>query len=271
MTETDFSGRAVFVTGAASGIGRALCAAFARAGAQVALCDIDGARAAQAADAINAGVARAAVTPYAFDVADVAALRDAVDAFASSVGRLDVAVANAGLTNYGAFLDYTPEAFDRVLEVNLRGSYFTAQAAARQMIRFGHGGRVLLLSSITGLQAFPNLSAYGVSKAGIAMMARSLGPELGAHGITVNALAPGATLTERTLGDDPDFERNWAAVTPTGAAVQVQDIAHAALFLASDAARHITGVTLSVDGGWTATSPIPGGHPALPEVSSQLR
>jgi 3-oxoacyl-[acyl-carrier protein] reductase len=157
------------------------------------------------------------------------------------------------------------------MAVNLRGSYFTAQAAARQMIEMGTAeGRLLLMSSVTGTVAYPNLSAYGISKAGIQHMARVLAVELGQHGITVNALCPGAIATERTLKDDPRHEENWRSVTPNGRVGYPADVAAAALFLISPVAGHITGQTLPIDGGWTLQSTIPAAAPALPEESSKL-
>lgn len=182
-----------------------------------------------------------------------------------------MAVANAGLTNFGEFLTYTPEAFDRLTSVNLRGSFFTAQAAAHSMIEKKIPGRILLMSSISGVRYFLNLAAYGVTKAALRHMARTLAVELGPHGITVNAISPGLTITERTVQDDPGAEANWATVTPTRRTGHVEDIANAVLFLASPEARHITGETLGVDGGWTLSSPMPEAHPEKPEYSSQLR
>ncbi|MCC7446168.1 MAG: SDR family oxidoreductase [Anaerolineae bacterium] len=266
-----FADKGVLVTGAGVGIGYEICREFAAEGAFVALNDIDGALAAQSAGQINAEVGREAVYSYGFDVADVAAIRAMFADFERKAGRIDVAVANAGLTNFGEFLTYTPEAFDRLTSVNLRGSYFTAQAAAQHMIAKNIPGRIILMSSITGGQVFLNLGAYGVTKAGIRQMAKVLGVELGKYGITVNAISPGLTITERTVKDDPGADANWATVTPTGRTGRPADIAAAALFLASPEARHITGQTLEVDGGWTATSPMPAAHPAKPEFSSQLR
>jgi 3-oxoacyl-[acyl-carrier protein] reductase len=201
----------------------------------------------------------------------VQAIRAMVADFVGKAGRLDVTVANAGLTNFGEFLTYTPEAFDRLTGVNLRGSYFTAQAAALVMIEMQIAGRILLMSSVTGGQAFLNLGAYGVTKAGIRHMAKVLALELGKYRITVNAISPGLIITERTVTDDPHAEANWADVTPVGQAGHVDDIAAAALFLASPEAHHITGQTLEVDGGWTTISPIPAGHPDKPEFSSRLK
>lgn len=266
-----FSGKTAIVTGAGAGIGYALCRAFAHEGAIVGLNDINSELAHEAAQKINAEVGATLVHAYGFDVADVASLRGMVSDFVGKHGRLDIAIANAGLTNYGGFLDYSAEAFDRLMSVNLRGSYFTAQAAAKVMIEKQIAGRILLMSSVTGIQAYANLGAYGITKAGIRMMARSLALELGQYGITVNAIVPGATLTERTLIDDPQYEENWATVIPTGRVGHVKDIVVTALFLASPEASQLTGQALTVDGGWTLQSPIPEEHPAQPEHSSQLR
>lgn len=265
-----FDGKTILVTGAAQGIGYGVCEAFAREGATVGLNDMQPALAAEAAARINALVGREAVLAYACDVSDVTAVQRMFDDFNGRCGRLDIAFANAGITNYGKFLDYTADAFDRLMGVNLRGSYFTAQAAARLMIAQQIEGRILLMSSVTGLRAFLNLGGYGITKAGIRMMAQTLALELGRYGITVNAIAPGPTLTERTLQDDPAFEENWASVTPTGRPGYVEDVTAAALFLASAEARHITGQTIQVDGGWTIHSPLPSGHPEMPEQSSRL-
>jgi glucose 1-dehydrogenase len=266
-----FSGKAVLVTGAGAGIGYALCEAFASRGALVALNDIDPTLCQRAVQQINRNLGGEQVSPYACDVADVEAVRNMLQRFAEAAGQLDIVVANAGITNYGEFLTYTPEAFDRLMGVNLRGSFFTAQSAARIMIGAHIPGRIILLSSVTGIQAHLNLGGYGITKAGIRMMAKTIALEVGKYGITANAISPGAILTERTLQDDANYERNWASVTPTGRVGYVEDIVAAALYLASPEARHVTGQTLVVDGGWTVQSPLPSAHPDLPEYSSHLR
>lgn len=269
---TTFNEYAVIVTGAGTGIGFGLGQAFAAAGAHVALNDIDEDIAQEAAAKINASLAREAVTPYAFDVADVEAVRGMVADVVQRHGRLDVVIANAGLSHFGRFLDYTPEAFERVTAVNLRGTYFTAQAAAQAMIATKtKAGRLILMSSVTGSQAYPNLSAYGMTKAGIQHLAAVLAAELGRYAITVNAIAPGATVTERTLADDPQYEANWQQVAPNQRVGYVEDIVQTALFLASPSARHLSGQTIVVDGGWTKLSPIPEETPDIPTESSKLR
>jgi glucose 1-dehydrogenase len=258
---SDFSEKAILVTGAGTGIGYALCRAFAQAGAIVALNDIHATLCREAAQHINSDLGVERVHAFSGDVADVEVVRTISHQFAEMTGRLDIVIANAGVTNYGEFLTYTPEAFDRLMGINLRGSFFTAQTAARLMIDFHIPGRIILMSSVTGIQAHLNLGCYGITKAGIRMMAKTIALEVGRYGITVNAISPGATLTERTLHDDPDYERNWASVTPTGRVGYVEDVVAAALYLASPEARHVTGQTLVVDGGWTLQSPLPPEHP----------
>ncbi|RMG59975.1 MAG: glucose 1-dehydrogenase [Bacteroidetes bacterium] len=245
------SPQVAIVTGAGLGIGREICRQLAGAGVAVVLNDIDEACAQRAAAELGPQVVAAAG-----DVADPAVVQGLVDTAVAHFGRLDMAVANAGITHFGAFLSYRPEDFSRVLSVNLGGSFFLAQAAARQMMAQGSGGSLLLMSSVTGHQAHKNLAAYGMTKAALEMLARNLVLELSPHQIRVNALAPGATATERTLAES-DYEQTWSRLTPLGRPASVSDIAQAALFLLSDAARHITGQTLVVDGGWTAVSPSP--------------
>jgi NAD(P)-dependent dehydrogenase (short-subunit alcohol dehydrogenase family) len=183
-------------------------------------------------------------------------IRAAVEHF----GRLDIAVANAGITLFGNFLDYPLDSFDRVMRLNLGGNFFLAQQAALQMKSQGLGGSILFTSSVTGHQAHRNLAAYGMTKAALEMLARNLVVELSPHRITVNAIAPGATLTERTR-DDPAYESTLAKITPLGRPATVQDIAYAAAFLVSSEARHITGQSLIIDGGWTSVSPSPYSDP----------
>jgi glucose 1-dehydrogenase len=263
-----FSGKTVVVTGAGAGIGYALCQAFANAGATVALNDIDPLLCQRAARQINEAIGAEQVHPYAGDIADVKTVQTLFQHFVSTTGKLDIAIANAGITNYGEFLTATPEDFERLISVNLRGSFFTAQTAARLMIEAHVPGRIILMSSVTGIQAHLNLGGYGITKAGIRMMAKTIALEVGKYGITANAISPGATLTERTLRDDPHYEKHWADVIPTGRVGHVEDIVAAALYLASPEARHVTGQTLVVDGGWTVQSPLPPEQPDLPERSS---
>jgi 3-oxoacyl-[acyl-carrier protein] reductase len=257
MTFAMHAGRVAVITGAGQGIGLHLARALAQAGAKVVLNDIEGERLDRAvAELRGAGLD---CTAAVGDVAQPEQSERLVAQAVATYGRLDYAVANAGVTVFGAFLDYSPAELRRVLDTNLGGSFFLAQAAARRMREQGTGGRLLFLSSVTGHQAHQNLVAYGMTKAALEMLAKGLVIELSRYRITANAIAPGATLTERTLGD-PAYERVWADLTPLGRAATTADVAAAALFLLSDAAAHITGQTLVVDGGWTCVSPPPPGQ-----------
>ncbi len=255
MDAMTFANQTAIVTGAGVGIGYEIARQLALKGASVLLNDLDEKVAAQAAQSIRdlGGTCQ----PFAGDVADVETVRKMVSTAVEAFGRLDITVANAGITTWGEFFDYTPEVFDRVLSVNLRGSYFLAQAAARQMRAQGQGGRILLMSSVTGHQAIRYLSVYGMTKAALEMLARNLVIELSPYRITINCVAPGATVTPRNLVDDPNYEQVWGNLIPTGRTAQPEDIAQAALFFLSPEAAQITGQTLVVDGGWSAISPTP--------------
>lgn len=191
------------------------------------------------------------------DLSSVAANERLVETAARELGRVDVFVANAGLTRWAPFLDTDEATWDTVADLNLKGSYFGAQAAARRMVAQGDGGRIVFSSSVTGIVAAPSLSAYSVTKAGVAHMARVLALELGPHGITVNALGIGATLNERNLRDDPDYADRWAGVAPAGRVGRPEDVAAALSYLVSPDAAMVTGQTLVVDGGWTVVGAVP--------------
>ncbi|HVW58813.1 MAG TPA: SDR family oxidoreductase [Puia sp.] len=246
-----WKGKTAIVTGAGQGIGFEICRQLVQRGVRVLLNDSDELLARQAADQLGKNC-----IPMAGDAADVNFIRGMVGKVVSVFERLDIVIANAGITLFGDFLSYSPEAFNRVMQVNLGGSFFLAQTAARQMKQQNEGGSILFMSSVTGHQAHKQLSAYGMSKAALEMLARNLVIELSPYHITVNTVAPGATMTERTSGD-AGYEQTWSALTPMGRPATTLDIADAALFLVSSRARHITGQTLVVDGGWTAVSPNP--------------
>ena len=236
------------------GIGFEIAKQLAVQGAAVVLNDLDEDLAEKAARTISASGGK--VLPIGGDASDLNVLQNLVNEAIAQFGHLDMAVANAGITTYGDFFEYRPEQFQQLVSVNLQGSFFLAQFAARQMKEQGTGGRILFMSSVTGHQSHRHLATYGMTKAGLEQLARGLVLELAPHQITVNAIAPGATLTERTT-NDPGYAEIWQKITPTGRAATVEDIAHAALFLLSPQAGQITGQTLIVDGGWTAVSPQP--------------
>ena len=250
----DFTQQTALITGAGTGIGFAIAQVLAGQGAAVLINDLDPELAGDAAETIRQQGGNCIACPG--DASDVLFIQHMVDTAVQEFGQLTIAIANAGITLFGDFFEYTPEALQRVMTVNLQGSFFLTQAAARQMRAQQSGGSILLMSSVTGHQAHASLAAYGMTKAGLEMLARSLVIDLSPFGITINAVAPGATLTERTL-DDPAYIPVWSRITPMGRPATVDDIANAALFLVSPASRHITGQTLVVDGGWTSISPPP--------------
>ncbi len=251
-----FKNKVAIVTGAGQGIGLEICINLVKEGANVILNDVDDTLADDAARCIIEETNGKCVA-LAGDSSDVTFIKKMVDIAVSQFGHLDIVIANAGITLYGDFFMYEPESFYRVMQVNLGGTFFLAQAAANQMKQQESGGSLLFTSSVTGHQAHKNLAAYGMSKAALEMLAKNLVIELSEFKINVNTIAPGATLTKRTLKDDPDYEKTWSKITPMGRPASVTDIADAALFLVSEKARHITGQSLIVDGGWTCISPSP--------------
>lgn len=251
MTHKD---KVAIVTGAGQGIGFEISRRLAAAGARVVLNDLDRELGHEAAEKIASEGGKCIAV--AGDSSDDVIIERMIQSAVSNYGKLDIAIANSGITRYGDFLEFKREAFEEVMKVNLAGTFFLAQRATVQMKSQGTPGSLLFMSSVTGHQAHKKLAAYSMSKAAIEMLARNLVTDISKFGVTVNTIAPGATLTERTL-EDPTYESFWNETTPTGRAATVKDIADAALFLVSDAARHITGQTLVVDGGWTCISPSP--------------
>ncbi|MFZ9660748.1 MAG: SDR family NAD(P)-dependent oxidoreductase [Chitinophagaceae bacterium] len=246
--------KVAIVTGAGQGIGLEMCRLLAERGARVILNDIDEKLANEGAAKIHAEYGSCIAVPG--DSSDLSLIQKMIDTALQHFGKLDIVIANAGITLFGNFEDYTPEAFYRVMQVNLGGTFFLAQKASNQMKKQGKGGALLFTSSVVGNQAHKNLAAYAMSKAAIQMLAKNLVIEISSYGINVNTIAPGATLTERTM-EDKDYEKTWSELSPIGRPSTVKDIAEAAIFLVSNEARQITGQTLIIDGGWTCISPNP--------------
>ena len=252
MYSNEFSNEVAIITGAGQGIGFEIAKQLCLRGASVVLNDIDETLANDAAAKISTGSCFA----MPGDAADVSFIEAMVDETVRRFGKLSIAIANAGITLFGDFFEYKPDALQRVMNVNLGGSFFLAQAASREMRKQQSGGSILLMSSVTGHQAHKNLAAYGMTKAALEMLAKTLVVELSEFNISINAIAPGATITERT-SKDAEYMDTWKRITPMGRAATVEDIANAALFMVSPSSRHITGQSLVIDGGWTSVSPSP--------------
>jgi NAD(P)-dependent dehydrogenase (short-subunit alcohol dehydrogenase family) len=253
--------KVAIVTGASREIGAAMAMRLAAAGAAVLVNHYgEPERAKHVVDAIVAAGGQALT--HEADLASVTENRALVARAVEAFGRLDIFVANAGLTIFKPFLETDEREWDTLANLNLKGSFFGAQAAALQMIAQGaapgtYGGRIVFSSSVTGVVAAPGLTAYGITKAGLRHMAVTLAAELGRYGITVNALGIGATVNERNLANDPLYAEHWASVIPMGRAIQPDDVAAALMFLVSPETQMVTGHTLLVEGGWTKLSPAP--------------
>lgn len=247
--------KVAIITGAGQGIGLEIARKLLETGSHVILNDLEKSLTEEAVASLSR-IGKGAVLGCSGDSSSEEVISELVELAMHHFGKIDQVVANAGITLFGRFLEYSREDFNEVMRVNQAGTFFLAQAAARIMKNQVDGGSILLTSSVTAHQSHENLAAYAMSKAAIEMLAKNLVIELAPFGIRINAVAPGATLTERTTSD-PSYVTTWSKLTPLGRPANTTDIAEAAAFLLSDAARHITGQTLIVDGGWTSISPSP--------------
>jgi NAD(P)-dependent dehydrogenase (short-subunit alcohol dehydrogenase family) len=242
-------GRVAAITGGGLGIGRATGLLFAAEGALVALGDVQ-------TDAVEA-VAReitdrgGRAIAIGVDVGDGAQVQAFVDRVVAELGRLDVMFANAGIAHSAPFLTHPESQWQRVLRVNLTGVFLCCQAAARQMVTQG-GGRIIATASINGFRGVENLVGYNVAKAGVIELTRTMAVELAQHHITVNAIAPAQIDTRLTRTLPEDARRRRVERIPMGRFGEPEEVARAALFLASDDATYVTGHTLAVDGGYLA-------------------
>ena len=242
----------VLVTGAASGIGERVAHTFAGEGAVVAVADRDPKGAERVAAAITTAGGRAHA--FALDVVDAKAVTAFVDTAAKRLGRLDSLINCAGVREIVPVLELSLEEWNRVMSVNVTGTFLCSQAFGRAMVAAKRKGSIVNIASTLGVTATPSRAAYTASKHAVVGLTREMSLELGAHGIRVNAVGPGVIrtpLTERYFQDAAQAER-IRDIHALGRWGEPDEIAKAILFLASDDASFCTGTTLMVDGGWTA-------------------
>jgi len=236
------------ITGAGSGIGEQTALALAKAGADIAVNDLDPKRIDRVTSQVE-GLGRRSLAVRA-DVSNSKEVEWLTKTTLEKFGRIDILINNAGISIVKPFLETTESEYDSLLDINLKGQFLCAQAVAREMVRSGRGGKILNIASLAALAAFPRESAYNASKAGVILLTKTLAVELGPYKINVNAIAPGITLTPMIEHRyDPKIIDRFV---PLGRVGKPQDIAKAALFLVSDDADYITGSVLAVDGGFLA-------------------
>jgi 3-oxoacyl-[acyl-carrier protein] reductase len=260
MKEVFLKGKVAIVTGSRRGIGRSIAMALANAGAGLVVCDLivnDG-----NLDEVAGEIKKLGRNSLALkvDVAQRAEVEEMVQRTVSQFGRIDILVNCAGVWIAGqTLLECNEDDWDKVIDVNLKGTYLCCHAVARVMVN-QKSGNIINLSSQVGLNPSPGLGAYAISKAGIIMLTKQLALELANDNIRVNALAPGVVKTDfnRDLWKDPKAAKQIADSIPLGRLAEPDDIAGSVLFLTSDASSYITGAVISIDGGWRPASSLRG-------------
>jgi NAD(P)-dependent dehydrogenase (short-subunit alcohol dehydrogenase family) len=248
MSDLDeLEGKVAFVTGGASGIGRAGALRFAQAGARVAIADLQ----TEAAHAAAAAIGDERALALTVDVTDEQQVEQAVRATVERFGRIDVAYLCAGIGGFAPIQRHPAATFERVLKVNLFGVFHALKHVSARMIEQGGGGSLIAIASLNARQAAEGMAAYCASKAAVSMLMQVAALELGRHGIRANAIAPGLIETPLSAGlwQNDAIRAAFIAETPLGRDGTPEEVAELALFLASDRAAFLTGQTLSLDGG----------------------
>ena len=248
----DLTGKTALVTGSSQGIGLALARGLAAAGAGVVLNGRDTAKLADAAAALTAGGAR--VETLAFDATDHDAVRAAIDGFEADRGPIDILVNNAGMQHRAPLEEFPADAFQRLLQTNVASVFNVAQACARHMIRRG-AGKIVNIASVQSALARPGIAPYTATKGAVTNLTKGMATDWARHGLQCNALAPGYfdTPLNKALVEDPAFSAWLEKRTPAGRWGKVEELVGACIFLSSDAASFVNGITLFVDGGVTAS------------------
>jgi 3-oxoacyl-[acyl-carrier protein] reductase len=242
--KVDLAGKVALVTGGSRGIGHAIAQALARVGAQVALLGRDAVKAREAAQSLGPAPSRG----YGCDVSQAGQVEATVAAVEQDFGKIDVLVNNAGTTRDNLLFRIDEEAWDTVLDTNLKGAFLVTKHAARGMIK-RRWGRVINITSVVGISGNKGQANYTASKAGLIGFTKSVSKELASRNVLVNAVAPGFIETELTRNLTPDHRATLLEAIPLGRWGQAAEVASAVLFLASDFAGYITGQVLVVDGG----------------------
>ena len=246
----NLAGRVAIVTGASRGIGRAVAVDLARNGADVALVARRADALEEAAGAVLEARPEAKVVTLAADAADAEAVERAVATTLERLGRLDIAVANAGHAVDGLIVRTKAADVEHMLALNLKSAFYLVAAAARPMIR-QRSGSIVLMSSIAGLAGNVGQAAYAAAKAGMIALGKSVAKELGSRNVRVNAVAPGLIETAMTASMSEKARAHYLATIPLGRSGTPEDVSGVVTFLCSDAARYVTGQTIVVDGGFS--------------------
>ena len=239
-------GQVAIVTGGARGIGREIALAFAQAGADLALFDVNPEQLEATAKELRALGRRA--EGFIVDVTNGTAVDEGVAKVLDKLGRIDILINNAGITKDGLLIRMDDAQWDRVLSINLKGTFLCTRAVARHMLK-ARRGRIISIASVVGIFGNPGQANYAASKAGIIGFTKAVAKELASRGITCNAIAPGFIKTEMTDALPEEAKQRLMGAIPLGTLGEPNDVAQAAFFLASEAARYITGHVLVVDGG----------------------